>query len=92
MDLLDVDSTRDSVTVGHFVSLELVDIFADNHRVLDFALLGDLCMEGNYEPEVRTIRKIRGGQPYRQELVKVGALECCDETFSLLYSAIRSRK
>lgn len=73
-------------------TVELVDIFEDNHRVFDFALLGDLCREGNYEPEFRTIMKIRGGKPYRQELVKVGVLECCDETFSPLYSAIRSRK
>ena len=74
-------------------TVELVDIFTDNHRVFDFALLGDLrSREGNYEPEVRTIMKIRGGKPYRQELVKVGVLKRCDENFSPLYSAIRSRK
>ena len=62
-DLLDVDSTRDSVAAGHFfhVSLELADVLADDFRVFDFALLGDLCMrgrwEGNYEPEVRTRMK-----------------------------------
>jgi hypothetical protein len=56
LDLLDVDSTRDSVAAGHFfdVSLELADVFADDFRVFDFTLLGDLCMrssgEGDYEP------------------------------------------
>jgi hypothetical protein len=58
LDLLDVDSTRDSVAAGHFfdVSLKLADVFADDFRVFDFALLGDLCMrsswEGDYEPKL----------------------------------------
>ena len=53
-----LDSTRDSVATDHFfnVSPELADIFADNLRVFNLALFGDLCMrnnwEGDYELEV----------------------------------------
>jgi len=70
LDLLDVDSTGDSVAAGHFfdVSLELADNFADNLRVFDFALFGDLCMrsswESNCELEIRTIMERRRGKPH----------------------------
>ena len=67
LDLLDVDSTRDSVAAGHFfdVSLELADNFADNLRVFDFAVFGDLCMRSSWESNCESeIMERRRGKPH----------------------------